>query len=260
VGVASYHFEPSESTDSGGFAVSGVHRVGGASRPIRFETAKKVAANLWSRDEFEQLTQIRLADGSLLGDSPALIRALIKAGGKMALESSAELAQQELAALEDDADFNKHYLDASDTSAHRAAVAKHTRLFERAYPEPAPTEVKPVSAEAKAKAELRAYGENNVLASELSKAMSNLDSPSDRSDKDRQILARFSELNKIASAPVASAGATSAEMTQAEARAEIAKIEKNPDFWNTDVPTNDLAVHRALVARRDALYKIAYPK
>lgn len=237
----------------------------------KVETARTVAANVFRGDEFEQLTGIRLADGSLLGDNPVLIKALAKMGSHMALESSAELAQQDLAELETDADFNRKYYDTSDTPEHRMAVEKHERLYQRAYPEKAPTQVEPVTAEAKAaaKAELKRYADIKGLGAELSKAMGNMDAPSDRSDKDRQILARWKELNRIAEAPLASpggdwsfagqpAGESANQATRAKALAEIKKIEKNPDFWDEDVSRSKLEVHRALVARRDALYKIVY--
>ena len=120
-----------------------------------------------------------------------------------------------------------------------------------------------------AKAELKRYADIKGLGAELSKAMSNLDSPSERSDKDRQILARYNELNQIAEAPVAGPGTggrfagkpinESNQMSRAEAKAEIDRIEGTPGFWNEDTIVTDLETHRALVAKRDKLYKIAYP-
>ncbi|MCH7643403.1 MAG: hypothetical protein IH974_01085 [Myxococcales bacterium] len=226
----------------------------------KIKTARDVAANLLGHDEVQRLTQIRLADGSLFGDSPTLIKMLAKLGGHMALESSAQLAQQELDELEMDDNYNKHIFDMSDTPGRRSALEKRQRLFERAYPEEAPTQAEPVTAEAKAaaKAELKQYADVKGLGQELTRAMSNLEDPRDRSDKDRQTLARWGKANRIAEAPVVGQGASVNQMSRAEAQAEIAKLEKNPELWTTDVAVLGLQSHRSLVARRNQLYKIAY--
>ena len=237
----------------------------------KIRTARDVAANLLGADEVQRLTQIRLADGSLFGDSPTLIKMLAKLGGHMALESSQELAQTELDELETDENFNKHFFDASDTPAHRVAVAKHQKVFDRAFPERAPVQVEPATAEAKAaaKAELKQYADVKGLGQELSKALTNIAEPQDRPEQEGRVLARFNELNRIAEAPTTSrsadgrfAGKTIGEsvdqMSRAEAQAEIAKLEKDPELWTTDVAVLGLQSHRALVARRNQLYKIAY--
>ena len=226
----------------------------------KLKTARDVAANLLGADEVQRLVQIRLADGSLFGDSPTLIKMLAKLGGHMALESSQQLAQQDLDELEGDESFTKHFYDQSDTPAHRAAVAKHQKVFDRAFPEEAPAVVEPATAEAKAaaKAELKKFSDVKGLGAELSKAMSNLDDPRDRSDKDRQTLARWGKANKIADAPIATSGA-SAKTTRAEAKAEIDRLEKDPSLYEEPTVGSGVEVHRALIKRRDALYAIAYP-
>lgn len=238
----------------------------------RVKTAQNAAANLFDSDAFEALCQTKLANGGRLGDDPKLIRALEKMGHRMALESTPALAQKELSELEEDSAFNESYFDQSDTDSHRRAVEKHTQLFEKAYPEEAPAPIQTASAEERraAKAELRRYADVKGLGKELSTAMGSLDEPADRDPKTQAVLARWSELNAIADAPLESAdagttfagkpwGDTGAALTQEQARDEIAKIESTAGFWSEDTSASDLAVHRKMVARRDRLYAVAYP-
>ena len=238
----------------------------------KVKTARDVAANLFGHDELQRLVQTELKGGGKLGDLPAFVKALHKMGGHMALKSSAELAQQDLAELDMDDNYNKHLWDQSDTPGRRAALEKRQQLFERAYPEEAPAQVESVTVEEQtaARAGLKAYNENKTLGAELSKTLSSLDDPRDRSDKDRQILSRWNELNRIANAPVASRSADGRfagkpigesvdQMSRAEAQAEIDKIEKNPALYEEGSSGAGLAVHRALVARKDALYHIVHP-
>ena len=237
----------------------------------KVETARDVVANLLGHDELQRIVQIRLEDGSRLGDSTLLIKMFQKMGAHMALESTAELAQQDLDELEADESFTKHFYDQSNTHAHRAAVEKHQRIFDRAYPEKAPAQAEPVTGEAKAAAKdaLKAYSENKNLGDELSRAMSSMDDPRDRSDGNRQVLTRWRDLNRIADAPITSRGAdgrfagkpigeSAGQISRAEARAEIDKLEKNPDLWGEPTVGAGLETHRALVARRNKLYAIAY--
>ena len=225
----------------------------------KIATARDAAANLFGHDELQRLVQIRLEDGSRLGDSVTFVKALHKMGGRMALESSAELAQQDLAELDMDDNYNKHLWDQSDTPARRAALEKRQRLFERAYPEEAPAQAEPANAEAKAAArvELKAYSENKGLGEELTRAMTNLDAPQDRPEQEGRVLARFNELNRIAEAPVASSGAN--QMSRAEAKAEITRLERDPDHWKEPTVGAGLEIHRARMARLAVLYAIAHP-
>ena len=226
----------------------------------KVQTARDVAANVFGHDELQRLTQIRLADGSLLGDSPTFVKALHKMGGHMALESTSELAQTELDELEGDPEFTRNWSDLSDSPAHRAAVAKRDRLFARAYPEQAPAQVESVTAEASAAArvELEKYRKPGVVGDDLTKAMSSLDDPRDRSDKNRQVMARWSELNKIADAPVVGQGASADQMSREQALSEIATLEKDSTLWKEPTVGAGVEAHRALIKRRDALYKVAY--
>ncbi len=237
----------------------------------KVKTARDVAANLFGHDELQRLVQTELKGGGKLGDLPAFVKALHKMGGHMALKSSAELAQQDLAELDMDDNYNKHLWDQSDTPGRRAALEKRQQLFERAYPEEAPAQVESVTVEEQtaARAGLKAYNENKTLGAELSKTLSSLDDPRDRSDKNRQVMARWSELNRIANAPVASRsadgrfagkpiGESANQMSREQALSEIATLEKDSTLWKEPTVGAGVEVHRALIKRRDALYRIAY--
>ena len=225
----------------------------------KVKTARDAAENLFGHDELQRLVQTELKGGGKLGDLPAFVKALHKMGGKMSLESSAELAQQELDEQEGDEDFNRHFFDKSNTRAHRAAVEKRDRTFARAYPEEAPAQAATVTAEARTEARtlLTQYAENKKHGAELSKAMTNLDAPQDRPEQEGRVLARFRELNRISEAPVASSGAN--QMSRDEAKAEITRLEKDPDHWKEPTAGAGLEIHRARMARLAALYAIAHP-
>ncbi len=106
-----------------------------------------IAAQQFLGDDLETVRNLRLADGSLLGDNAAYVRAFANVGKAIAEPSTLAglgsmtgfagtpaSAKAELEKLNGDDGFKKALLDAAHPE-HEAAVRRRTRLFAVAYPE-----------------------------------------------------------------------------------------------------------------------------
>lgn len=108
----------------------------------RLDVANRAFAMAFG-ENIDDVRQIRLADGSFLGDHPHMVRAFAAIGAKMSEAEfvgdgavpggpSREQARAELAELESDLTFRTALLDRSHPD-HRRAVRQRSQLSERAY-------------------------------------------------------------------------------------------------------------------------------
>ena len=118
----------------------------GAAFPEKFELAKRALRSA-AGDGYVDLAELKLADGSNLGDHPRFVRAFIKVGesvgehifhgseegGETSFSKTPEIAKKELDDLLMDKGWNEAWTDANHPG-HKAAVERKRVLFEFAHP------------------------------------------------------------------------------------------------------------------------------